>query len=77
MRASPGPSTAKRQRRLNKLWVVAIAIGMALTLGFAIVNLVDEQAATSPQILFSQLITTFPLVAVVVVGVALVFGKKR
>jgi magnesium-transporting ATPase (P-type) len=77
MSIDPRPSTPKRQRRSGRIWVVAVAIGMALMLAFAIVNLVDEQAATSPQILFSMLVTTFPLMMVVVVGVALVFGKKR
>ncbi|HZW55117.1 MAG TPA: hypothetical protein VFF30_02415 [Nitrososphaerales archaeon] len=69
----------KRAARSGRIWVPVIIAALALVLIFSIVNLVNADATTSLTVLFSTLITTFPLVIIVVLGVYFVFvgGRRR
>lgn len=74
-----GPVPAARQKRKRRsLWVPVVVIGMALAVGFELVNAINEQATLSPTLMMSMFVTTIPLLIVVVVGVSLVAkGKPR
>ena len=66
---------AKQDRPLSGAWYVVLVIAVALTLAFAILNLINS-TYTFVQ-LVSMLVTTFPIIIVVVVGVAFAFGGKK
>lgn len=74
----PGP---RKIGRSGRPWGPVIIIAFVLILLFSIVNLINVDVATSLTVLFSTMITTFPLVIIVVVGVYFVFvggrGKKK
>ncbi|MDG6999841.1 MAG: hypothetical protein JRN15_12080 [Nitrososphaerota archaeon] len=71
---TPSPSS-KASRPLSRAWFVVLVIGVALTLLFAILNLINS-SYTFVQ-LVSMLFTTFPIILVVVIGVVFAFGGKR
>lgn len=68
-------SSTRPARSTSRAWFVILVIGVSLTLAFAIINLVNS-SYTFVQ-LFYMLITTFPIIIVVVVGVVFAFGGKR
>lgn len=67
--------STKQDRTLSKAWYVVLLIAVALTLAFAILNLINS-TYTFVQ-LISMLVTTFPIIIMVVVGVAFAFGGKK
>ena len=74
-----GPIAPPRRKKSRRsLWVPVVVIGMALAVGFELVNAINEQATLSPTLMMSMFVTTIPLLIVVVAGVALIAkGKPR
>ena len=76
-RMAPTPSQPLKKKR-RSLWVPVVVIGMALAVGFELINAINEQATLSPTLMMSMFVTTIPLLIVVVVGISLVVkGKPR
>lgn len=69
--------TGKRKQMGARVWLALLAVGLALALVFTVVNLINDQAAYSFTQLISMLLTTFPIMIIVVVGVVLAFSGRR
>ena len=73
-----GRNSAGIKRRSKRgIWFYVLLVGLGLTVSFAIVNLFNEQSIYSSTQLLSMLLTTFPLMIGVVVGVYFVFGGNK
>ena len=70
------PAHGSRQSAA-RLWVPVLAIAIALSVGFALLNAINEQAESSPVLLESMLLTTIPLLIMVIIGVYLVVGRGK
>lgn len=76
-RLGPAPPRPQKRKR-RSLWVPVVVVGMALAVGFELLNAINEQATLSPTLMMSMFVTTIPLLIVVVVGISLVVkGKPR
>ena len=73
-------SYPQKRSRKAKLWTMVALLGLGIATAFAIINAVNESAATTstPEFI-SLLLTGIPLVFVAVIGLALIFssGKRK
>jgi uncharacterized membrane protein YhaH (DUF805 family) len=73
-------SYAQNRSRRAKLWTMIAITGLGVATAFAIINAINESAATgsTPEFI-TLLLTGVPLVFVAVIGLVLIFssGKSR